>query len=43
MVHLSTADPLYGGTGTPPLEGPDCAWHIPGECALVLAPSEDGA
>jgi maltooligosyltrehalose trehalohydrolase len=35
----SSADPRYGGCGTPPLDAKD-GWHIPGEAAVVLAPGD---
>jgi maltooligosyltrehalose trehalohydrolase len=36
-VLWSSADPRYGGLGTPPLPGED-GWLLPGESAVVLAP-----
>lgn len=36
----SSEDPRYGGGGTPEPEV-EGAWHIPGECALLLGPEED--
>jgi maltooligosyltrehalose trehalohydrolase len=36
---LSTEDPLYGGSGTPPLDGPD-NWRIPGHAAVAMGPAE---
>jgi maltooligosyltrehalose trehalohydrolase len=44
---LSTEDPAYGGSGSPPLETggedwrlPGENWRIPGRCAAVLRPRE---
>jgi maltooligosyltrehalose trehalohydrolase len=37
-VVWSSEDPRYGGTGTPDVWPKGC-WHIPGESALVLAPT----
>ena len=34
---LSTEDPAYGGSGTPPLETEN-NWRIPGYCAVVMKP-----
>jgi maltooligosyltrehalose trehalohydrolase len=34
----SSEDPRYGGGGTPVLEDGRRGWHIPGHCAVVLAP-----
>jgi maltooligosyltrehalose trehalohydrolase len=36
---LSTEDPLYGGGGTAPLDGPD-NWRIPGHAAVAMRPGE---
>ncbi|MBI1849473.1 MAG: malto-oligosyltrehalose trehalohydrolase [Planctomycetes bacterium] len=41
-VSWSSEDPRYGGHGTPPPER-DGHWHIPGEAALVLAPTHQKA
>ncbi|MDP9172866.1 MAG: malto-oligosyltrehalose trehalohydrolase [Planctomycetota bacterium] len=35
---LSTEDPVYGGSGTAPLDTEQEGWHIPGRCAVVLKP-----
>ena len=40
----SSEDPRYGGGGTPAIESEERGWHIPGHCAVALAPrsrSED--
>ena len=34
-IHWSSEDPIYGGGGTPPLDGPD-NWQIPAEAAVLL-------
>jgi maltooligosyltrehalose trehalohydrolase len=34
----SSEDPLYGGGGTPPLDGPD-NWRIPGHAAVAMRPA----
>lgn len=36
-VLWSSEDPAYGGSGTPPPDGPD-GWHLPAESALLLKP-----
>jgi maltooligosyltrehalose trehalohydrolase len=35
----SSEDPLYGGGGTAPLDGPD-NWRIPGHAAVAMRPAE---
>ncbi|MGH7466467.1 MAG: malto-oligosyltrehalose trehalohydrolase [Longimicrobiales bacterium] len=35
-LQWSSESPQYGGAGTPPVERQD-GWHIPAECAVVLA------
>jgi maltooligosyltrehalose trehalohydrolase len=35
----SSEDPIYGGSGTPPVDGPN-GWRIPGQAAVVLKPVE---
>ncbi len=35
----SSEDPLYGGNGTAPLDGPD-NWRIPAHAAVAMTPSE---
>jgi maltooligosyltrehalose trehalohydrolase len=35
----SSEDPLYGGSGTPSLDGPD-NWRIPGHAAVAMGPAE---
>jgi maltooligosyltrehalose trehalohydrolase len=35
----SSEDPLYGGAGTPPLDGPS-NWRIPGNSAVAMRPAE---
>ena len=42
-VRWSSEDPRYGGIGTPPIEGDDGGWHLPGESAVVMRPAPDGA
>ena len=41
-VLWSSEDPRYGGCGTAPPDTEE-GWRIPGEAALVLAPSEPAA
>jgi maltooligosyltrehalose trehalohydrolase len=36
-VVWSSEDALYGGDGTPPIEGTN-GWHIPGQAAFLLSP-----
>ena len=38
VVEWSSEDPRYGGGGTPDLSDPG-SWRLPGESAIVLAPS----
>jgi maltooligosyltrehalose trehalohydrolase len=38
VVEWSSEDPRYGGGGTPDLSRPN-RWRVPGESAIVLAPS----
>jgi maltooligosyltrehalose trehalohydrolase len=38
MTVWSSEDPRYGGSGTPDLDT-DENWRIPGESAVLLAPS----
>jgi maltooligosyltrehalose trehalohydrolase len=35
----SSEDPLYGGAGTAPVDGPD-NWRIPGNAAIAMRPAE---
>lgn len=35
---LSTEDPVYGGSGTAPLDTEDEGWHLPGRCTVILKP-----
>lgn len=35
----SSEDPRYGGGGTPAIETETGGWHLPGHCAVVLAPA----
>jgi maltooligosyltrehalose trehalohydrolase len=39
-VLWSSEDPLYGGCGTPPLDGPD-NWSIPGQAAVAMRPADE--
>jgi maltooligosyltrehalose trehalohydrolase len=39
---FSTADPRYGGCGTPPLERENENWRIPGHAAVALAARDAG-
>jgi maltooligosyltrehalose trehalohydrolase len=39
-VIWSSEDPKYGGIGTPLVDTDDESWRIPGEAAVVLAPTE---
>jgi maltooligosyltrehalose trehalohydrolase len=41
-VRWSSDDPRYGGFGTPPIEGHDGGWHLPGESAIVMRLVPDG-
>jgi maltooligosyltrehalose trehalohydrolase len=41
-VQWSSEDPRYGGTGTPPVDGPH-NWRVPGHAAVVLRPAEPDA
>ncbi|MFB3924869.1 MAG: malto-oligosyltrehalose trehalohydrolase [Syntrophales bacterium] len=40
-ILWSSESPLYGGSGTPPLETEE-EWLIPGQAAVLLAPGDDG-
>jgi maltooligosyltrehalose trehalohydrolase len=43
-IVLTTEDPIYGGTGTPPADTENEGWLLHGRCAIVLKPvREDGA
>jgi maltooligosyltrehalose trehalohydrolase len=35
----SSEDPVYGGGGTAPLDGPD-NWRLPGHAAVAMGPAE---
>ena len=37
-IQLSTEDPAYGGTGTPPPDTEQEGWLLPGRCAMLLRP-----
>ena len=37
-ILWSSEDPVYGGRGTPPLEGDELIWRIPAMSAVVLKP-----
>jgi maltooligosyltrehalose trehalohydrolase len=39
----SSQDPRYGGLGTPPVEGDELNWRLPGESAVLLVPTSDAA
>jgi maltooligosyltrehalose trehalohydrolase len=41
QIIWSSEDPVYGGSGTPPLEYDD-NWKIPGQSALVMKPVDTG-
>jgi maltooligosyltrehalose trehalohydrolase len=36
QVRWSSEDPIYGGSGTPPIERPSGEWALPGHAAFVL-------
>ena len=38
LVVLTTEDPVYGGSGTPPADTEDEGWHVHGRCTIVLRP-----
>jgi maltooligosyltrehalose trehalohydrolase len=40
QIMWSSEDPRYGGDGTAPLETED-NWHLPGQAAVVLAPTSE--
>jgi maltooligosyltrehalose trehalohydrolase len=35
-LRWSSEDPVYGGSGTPPIESPSGEWSVPGHAAFVL-------
>ena len=37
-VVLTTEDPVYGGSGTPPADTEQEGWHVHGRCTIVLKP-----
>jgi maltooligosyltrehalose trehalohydrolase len=39
-VSWSSEDPVYGGSGTPPVDSPE-GWRIPGHAAILLEPVEE--
>jgi maltooligosyltrehalose trehalohydrolase len=42
-IIWSTEDPRYGACGTPEPDSDESGWRIPGEAALVLAPTPDSS
>jgi maltooligosyltrehalose trehalohydrolase len=36
QLRWSSEDPVYGGSGTPPIESPSGEWSLPGHAAFVL-------
>ena len=38
---LTTEHPIYGGSGTAPVETEQEGWHIPGRTAVILRPTGD--
>jgi maltooligosyltrehalose trehalohydrolase len=42
-IGWSSEDPLYGGSGTPPVENSKGEWRLPGHAAVVMKPGPSAA